>query len=660
MSLSWSELRRRRVPQTLGAYAGVCLAAWGGLEFASGAFDISEWVLRFVIIGSVLGLLPVAAAAWVFRIDAERGARRPLLTVGVAMFSVVGVVAVSLIMARRPAPAPATPTSRATILVLPFENLTGDAELDHVGAAAADWVAQGMREADLGGVVPTTAALGIARWLREQTAAGSIIDPVAAAAEETGASLILTGSFLQERDTFRFSIQITGVGDVAVNAAIDPVSAPVDALSGALQELRERAAGAVAVALDERFAPMARDQSAPTLEAYRHFQEGMELYMRLASRDALPHFQAAYEADTTFVEALYFIGMQYLNMAEPELARNTFGQVDARRARLTPYYRHMLDASIAFQRWDWGGAARSYKAAAMLAPASKAFYNWGFLAILAGRPREGLEAFSYLTPGRGTMRGWISLTSMIAETHHALGDYEAALAAAELHAELYSDRPLGNASYLGRELGALGRLEEVDALTTGLIGHVGSIETAGGTSFASVANTLISIGVELRTHGYPEPARRLLTQAVDWIETRPDQGSLSVAERSRQARALFELGRDDEALTIYDALHAELPAVFEYRGRRAVLLARVERIEEADEEMEELSKLGAEHYAWHDWASAVAMTLGDRDRAIAELEAALERGAARRLWHHTDTVMDPLRGDPRFRRLVAPWEGGTL
>ena len=80
-------------------------------------------------------------------------------------------------------------------------------------------------------------------------------------------------------------------------------------------------------------------------------------------------------------------------------------------------------------------------AAPRSAPVAKAFYDWGFQAVLGGWPREALDAFSRLEPGRGAMRGWTSYTHMIADAHHELAEYEATLSAALLSRSSFPTDP---------------------------------------------------------------------------------------------------------------------------------------------------------------------------------------------------------------------------
>lgn len=658
MNVDLRRIRERKLVEWLLGYSA---GAWVILEVLAMIRDAFEWpaaVIRFGFAIAALGVPFVLVLAWYHGEQGRQRVSGPELGVLTGLL-VVGALILGGLSSATDRSRPAArggapiPIDGDRILVLPFENLSGDPTLDFVGGAAADWITQRLRRAGFTQVVPTTTGLATANWLREQVESGTRVDPVMSAASETGAGVILTGTYTLERDSLRFVTQITGVGERSFGTALEPIAASIEARSRALETLGRRAAGAVAVALDERMAPVAAEQTAPTLEAYRHFNDGMELYMRLASREAIPHFEAAYQADTTFVEALYFLGMQHINASDPEGAGSVFRRLELRRSSLSSYYRHLLDAALAFGRRDWDGARRASRAAALLAPESKAYYDWGFQACLAGRPLEALEAFSHLTAGRGAMRGWTSFTYMVAEANHELGRHEEALRAAQTSVALFPDLPLSNARQIGRELAALGRIDEVATLVEDVKSHVDSPETIGlGAQTATIPMTLQFIALELRTHGFPDRGRELLVSTAEWIRERSAPDGLDVRERGMLASVLYEARRDQQALLEYEVLLTHDPENVGYRGRRAVLLGRLGSLAIARSEMELLSEIDGPE--GHDWAAAVAATLGDNDRALLELEASLQAGDDRRLWQHTNSVLDPIRMDPRFVGLAAP------
>lgn len=627
-----------------------CLAAWGAVEITSGAFALPPAVLRFLIIASVLGAAPVAAAAWLFRVGPDTPTGRPGLAGFLVSALALGAIAGAMVLSTPVVGGGPEAAEEPRILVLPFTNLTGDDELEFLGAQAADWITEGLQRSNLAGVVPTTTALAVARWVNDRPDGGAATDPIIASAGEVGATLIVTGTYSSQGDSLRFLGQISGGTSGELRSSLGPVTTSRSTTGSAIQALREQATVAVGLLLDERMAPVAGEQNPPTGEAYRLFQEGMEKYMRLASREALPKFVGAYRADTTFLVAQYFAGLQYANLGQRDSAAAIFADLHRRRSLLSAYYRHLVDAAVAFGESDWEGARRASRSAAELAPHSKAFYDWGFQAILAGRPREALEAFGHLTAGRGAMRGWTSLTYMIADAHHTLGEYEAALSAARESERLFPDRPVTNAMQIGRELAALGEIDAVRDVVADVRSHLGSSETQGLGQRGSIPRTLHFIALELRAHGHGTEASQVFADVIEWINQRSSQGGSSRAHRYDLAFALYETERNEEALVVVNDLLDGDSGNLELIGRRAVLLARLDRTAEADATRGSLAAMSTD--VGFNWAASVSVELGDSDRALLELETALEIGGSRWLWQHTNAALNPLRETTRFKQIA--------
>ncbi|MFN2344948.1 MAG: BTAD domain-containing putative transcriptional regulator, partial [Dermatophilaceae bacterium] len=87
------------------------------------------------------------------------------------------------------------------VLVAPFENRTGERELDPVGHMATDWIIQGLSQTGLVEVVPFTATLNSARLGPSFLDPGDTAERVATLAHETGAGLVIAGSYYLEGDS---------------------------------------------------------------------------------------------------------------------------------------------------------------------------------------------------------------------------------------------------------------------------------------------------------------------------------------------------------------------------------------------------------------------------------------------------------------------------
>ena len=145
---------------------------------------------------------------------------------------------------------PSAPVGRR-LVVAEFANRTGDPALDAVGFMAADWITEGLQRLSTILVVPMPAALEASRYLRAQAEStpGKISRGLQ---EETGADVVVSGSYYRNGDSLSFQSQITDVKLGKLLMAIGPVAAPRTNPVLAVTELRSRAMGFLASTADEQ------------------------------------------------------------------------------------------------------------------------------------------------------------------------------------------------------------------------------------------------------------------------------------------------------------------------------------------------------------------------------------------------------------------------
>ncbi len=441
-----------------------------------------------------------------------------------------------------------------------FENQSGDPSLDVVGTMAADWIAQGLQRAGIVDVVPAATALQASRFLEAEIGAGHVTDPVRALAEETGAGTVVAGTYYVERDSIRLQAQVTSAADGSVLGAIEPVSGSVEAAREAIEALRERVMGLLAVSLDERLAASAQGGGvAPTLEAYRAFDEGMKLYLSAEFSDAVPHLLRATALDSTFVVPLVYAGFSLSNVPGAEARSDSVLDAAIERAQWLPAYdHHMAEAMRASLKGDMGEAHRAYSSAVEVAPGSKAVYNLALVAQWLNRPREAVERLQSLDPERGAMRSWVGYWSVLCGSYHMLGEYGEELDAARRAQLQYPNEPF--LLYVeARALVGLNRLDEIEEKLERLRGlQADWFGTAGG--------QLRNIGDELRAHGHPEMAREMFRRSVEWFETRPPAEAERTVRRYGLGQSLYRAGRYEETEAVFERLVEEHPNDVRYRG----------------------------------------------------------------------------------------------
>ncbi len=580
-------------------------------------------------------MLPVAAAA---RAPSRRA--RMAVTAAVAVLGVAAAIAIF-----RPTSGSALVPNRVVVAVL--ENQTGDPSLGPVGRMAADWITQGLQKTGIVDVIPSPTAIQASQFVQTEMQSGRSRDPVRALAEETGAGIVISGAYYREGETLQFQVQVTDAHAGRLLDALDPVSGSPESPREAIERLRQRVMGFLAVSFDERLATQASTAGQPpTFEAYRAFNEGMERYIRDEYREALPHFYRAFELDSTFVVSLLFVVINHLNSNQRTQADSVLRVMATYANQLTPYHRAWLEHFQARFDGDNERALGPIRRAAEMAPGSKAVYNYGRWAGRTNRPQELVDALIGLDPERGAMRGWLGYWGVLRGGLHSLGDHARELEAARRERQLFSDRGAIALSGLGSALAALGRVDEVMSLVDEVAAM--SEETVPGGRMTIWAN-------ELWSHGHPEVAREVLDIAIRWFQARPPEEAANRDNRDWLGTAMYSAGRHDEAANIYDALLRDFPDAVDLRGDRGVVAASRGDSTQARRDMEWLERLDRPYlFGSHTFNRArIAAVLGERDRAVALLREAFAQGQ-QFAWFWHSTYFESLRDYPPFQELMRP------
>lgn len=200
----------------------------------------------------------------------------------------------------------------------------------------------------------------------------------------------------------------------------------------------------------------------------------------------------------------------------------------------------------------------------------------------------------------------------------------------------------GSAAFEVRALAALGKTAELTRLIEG--------STAGPTGAGTTpADLLLLASDELRAHGHPSDAARLLDEAIARYRSAPAQARS--AQRAALARALYRAERWREAGALLEELASEQPHNVHITGQLAALAARTGDLPRARALAAAIGEPATPRArATHTlWRARIAASMGERERALELLGTAFAEGAARGLWLHTDPHFAGLDADPRFR-----------
>jgi TolB-like protein/tetratricopeptide (TPR) repeat protein len=472
-----SELRRRRVPRVVGAYA---VAAWVAVEVYTTIQPILweqyEWTNRLVVMLALLGFPVVFALAWIFDItpqgvvrtapsvghpagagsDAEP-ARRVLSARAAGFFglgilvAIVGLAAYAgmheLPRATEGAPG-AVPIG--SIAVLPF--------VDMSAARDQEFFSDGMTE-ELMSRLSQVPELRVAARTSSFAFKGRN-DDVREIGRRLGVQAVLEGSVRRDGQQLRVTTKLI---DVATGYQVWAGSFDGDATD--IFALQDRIAGAITDALQQRFAqaPEAGRRGTSSVRAYELYLLGLKRWNARTDRDlrqalayftdALsedPHFALAYAGLAQTYALLPFYGGFPVDTAVLK-GSSAAAQAIAYDPSLAEAYAAMGQIVQNFE-WDLRGAESYYQRALKYQPGYTTAHQWyAETLMLLGRYAEAathsdrvlsndplspaalyLHAFLLMVQGRSgdALTAWRDLARLHPDyesglVHHALAATEA-------------------------------------------------------------------------------------------------------------------------------------------------------------------------------------------------------------------------------------------
>jgi serine/threonine protein kinase/tetratricopeptide (TPR) repeat protein len=521
------------------------------------------------------------------------------------------------------------------IIVVPFENQTGDPSLDPLGRMVADWATQSLLQSGLAEVVPPERL----RDLQKNQSVGSI-------AEATGASTIVMGSYYKVGENIQFQAKVLDA-DGKILQAIEPVSSQAAQTMDAVEGVRQGVLGAIAPLLDERLREFwGHGGKPPNYEAYQQYIQGFDLFHRHDYRGALEYFKLAYAADTSSVTAVIHACYAYWNLGQVAQADSVARILSQRRAQIAPLEQLMLDEVNGMLAGDHTKALDAMRKAGKMAPRSTWAYEWGYDAYIVNRPQECIEALASLDPEQQ----WSSYWGCLAGSYHLLGEYKRELEVAR-EARKRFPTELGLLNTENRALVALGRIDEVKKLVEESLTFSKQQASPGGTMRIAAE--------ELRAHGHEEAAMAMLDQAIQWNKSRPVE-EMTASRREGYAITLYDARRWDEAKSVFEELASKSPkessAGWGYEGWLGLIAARQGDRVKAMAVSEWLKGLKLPYlFGGNTYNRAcIAALLGDKDQAITLLKESFLQGETYNTGLHRDFDFESLWDYPPFKEILKP------
>jgi DNA-binding SARP family transcriptional activator/TolB-like protein len=524
------------------------------------------------------------------------------------------------------------PVPEGGVLVLPFENLTGDDALDALGVLAADWVVQGLARTGLANVVDPVTTLFISEAASR---------PALAQLARYGVRYVVTGTFHQRGDSLWFAAQLSDVASGSVLRSIRPVAAPSVEPADVLDELRARVLGAIAAVTDTKLATLAPNGSEPpTFPAYQEFVAGLHAF-RSDVASSIPYFLRAAEQDTSFTLALLWAALAAQHSGAQDTRRALLERVGQREAELAPVDLLAFRYLRATADRDTVAAFDTRARLAELAPQSFWAYEHAFELIRQRRYAAAVEILERIDPDVGWIASWqVPYYNMFGWALHELGAFERGVEIALERQRRLSDRAADGIvarfhALAGRHAeleAALGRLDDepLDALST-----------------------RVWAATELHTHGHAGLAREVLRAGLARLDALPPAQQAGPEGRRLRAEMLYGTGEWAQAERLFRELYEADPSDHELLMHIGTSAAQQGNRAEAERVIAELELSGMTFGQHHVLQARIASVLGQRGRAIEFLEKSVAAGfVLGNVAHGLD--FDSIRHMPERRTLVRP------
>jgi tRNA A-37 threonylcarbamoyl transferase component Bud32/tetratricopeptide (TPR) repeat protein/TolB-like protein len=611
---------RERVPAELSAMTEKLLAGEPADRYAT-ADELAEELARVERQVSHTRGFPAPAR---MRFPSLRSRLKRRLAIGgaAAALLIAGAAIVGKMLLQR---TPAAALDPERVAVLPFENLTGDPTLEYIGRATAEQLGAAIQLEEIGQVVP-------APVIQEMLEAGGDAEGVEALAARAGAGTVVSGSYYLEGDSLSFHVDVTNPEAGRLVGAVGPVRGPRQAPGEAIERTREQLLVLLAMAFDVDVGAAAAISGYPTLEAYRVFAEGKDMWLEGDYQRSIQLLREAMRLDTSFVVVpLVWLMPAYYYLMDLDAADSVLRVAERYRSRTSQYHRHVLDGYASALTGDRERQYRSVRAAAVLSPGN--YWNASYAAgicIWTNRPQEALRWVGEVLPSvEGDPLREPGLLYLVAEANHQLGHYSEELVAIRRLMEFDPTESMWVGFDL-RPLAALGRLDEVRTR----VGDLGAM-TLAADNIAFLA--VILAAQELRTHGMAEPADELLQRVIDDLQDRPE---LAQERRFQLGLAYYLSERWQDALAVFKDLAREdmsgwrhfpegpVPDHMDYQGFLGLSAARLGDREAALEIYDWLRDLEEPYLFGHNTAyrARIAAILDRPDEATELLAQAFSEG----------------------------------
>src|SRR5579872_4310662 len=269
--------------------------------------------------------------------------KRPWLAIAAAAVVIAGVTGFFFFRNRSAGSSPGR--QHKSVAVLYFNNLSQDQSLNWLDSGLTDMLTTNLAQVKGLDVLSTERVLSA---VQRATKGGKSLDPAQAqsVARDAGADAYITGALLKIGPTqLRLDVraQDTSTGQILFSQKLE--GQDIQSIFGMVDRLTESLAGSFLPASDlPQKTPEIEQASTSNVEAYRHYQLGIDYGRRFLTSDAIRELEEAVRLDPQFALAYLRLSEQYFLAGDLRRGREVAAKVEQLQSHLPRYEQLSLQA----------------------------------------------------------------------------------------------------------------------------------------------------------------------------------------------------------------------------------------------------------------------------------------------------------------------------
>jgi len=317
--------------------------------------------------------------------------KRPWLAIAAAAVVIAGVTGFFFFRNRSAGSSPGR--QHKSVAVLYFNNLSQDQSLNWLDSGLTDMLTTNLAQVKGLDVLSTERVLSA---VQRATKGGKSLDPAQAqsVARDAGADAYITGALLKIGPTqLRLDVraQDTSSGQILFSQKLE--GQDIQSIFGMVDRLTESLAGSFLPASDlPQKTPEIEQASTSNVEAYRHYQLGIDYGRRFLTSDAIRELEEAVRLDPQFALAYLRLSEQYFLAGDLRRGREVAAKVEQLQSHLPRYEQLSLQAVKA--SWSQDLEAQTAARQAVVSEFPRSTMDRGLLSASLtreGKVQQGLE-----------------------------------------------------------------------------------------------------------------------------------------------------------------------------------------------------------------------------------------------------------------------------